>query len=264
MGDRARRGRKSLVPPHPQISPWGCPSFPTPCMKSWLIQFIFISFRNCARVPIFEKPPKKYSAYRIMQILLSPNIDPKRIAKKSYCKLHLVLHFLWILASWHIQVMSIKTYMGSGSTLALILTSFVFHFEWWWCGDGKSSCWCKWRQCVFTASPTQCSSKQYWISEGFGTSIWYVNYLTDICIRYYPVDVSKRMIKGWIPKAERGGGRLDVNQMLSSIIGKGSFTVEVHACSLFAHGITCICMQKFTSTLTSSHCTSAVGCYTLT
>lgn len=33
-------------------------------------------------VPIFEKPPEKYSAHRIMQILLDPNIDSSRIAKK--------------------------------------------------------------------------------------------------------------------------------------------------------------------------------------
>ena len=39
-------------------------------------------FRNCTGVPIFEKPPEKYSAHRIMQILLDPNIDPRRIAKK--------------------------------------------------------------------------------------------------------------------------------------------------------------------------------------
>ena len=39
-------------------------------------------FRNSTGVPIFEKPPKKYSAYRIMQILLNPNIDASRIAKK--------------------------------------------------------------------------------------------------------------------------------------------------------------------------------------
>ena len=43
---------------------------------------VFFDFRNCTGVPIiFEEPAEKYSAYRIMQILLNCNIDPKRIAK---------------------------------------------------------------------------------------------------------------------------------------------------------------------------------------
>lgn len=37
---------------------------------------------NSIGVPIFEKPPKKYSAYRIMEILLDPRIDEEKIACK--------------------------------------------------------------------------------------------------------------------------------------------------------------------------------------
>ena len=56
---------------------------PPLCMNyNAIYLMVFFTFRNCTGVPIFEKPPEKYSAYRIMQILLSPNIDPKRIAKK--------------------------------------------------------------------------------------------------------------------------------------------------------------------------------------
>ena len=43
---------------------------------------MFITFRNGTGVPIFEKPPPKYSAHQIMQILLNPNIDEQRIALK--------------------------------------------------------------------------------------------------------------------------------------------------------------------------------------
>ena len=39
-------------------------------------------YRNSTGVPIFEKPPPKYSARQIMQILLDPNIDKQRIALK--------------------------------------------------------------------------------------------------------------------------------------------------------------------------------------
>ena len=43
---------------------------------------IFFSCRNTSGVPIYEKPPEKYSAYRIMQILLNPKINEQRIAMK--------------------------------------------------------------------------------------------------------------------------------------------------------------------------------------
>lgn len=38
--------------------------------------------RTSSGVPIFEKPPPKYSAYRIMEMLLDPNVDQSRIARK--------------------------------------------------------------------------------------------------------------------------------------------------------------------------------------
>ena len=38
--------------------------------------------RNSLGVPIFEKPPSKYSAMRIIKILLSQSLDEQRIAYK--------------------------------------------------------------------------------------------------------------------------------------------------------------------------------------
>ena len=38
--------------------------------------------RNSFGVPIFERPPPKYSAYGIMKLLLDPNIDKSKIALK--------------------------------------------------------------------------------------------------------------------------------------------------------------------------------------
>ena len=43
---------------------------------------VYLPSRTCSGVPIFEKPPPKYSAYSIMHILLDPNIDESRIARK--------------------------------------------------------------------------------------------------------------------------------------------------------------------------------------
>ena len=48
-----------------------------PCMCK-----VIFSCRNSIGVPIFEKPPEKYSAHRIMQILLNSKIDERRIAMK--------------------------------------------------------------------------------------------------------------------------------------------------------------------------------------
>ena len=44
------------------------------------IYTVNILYRNSIGVPIYEKPPEKYSAHRIMQILLNPKIDKHRIA----------------------------------------------------------------------------------------------------------------------------------------------------------------------------------------
>ena len=41
------------------------------------------TLRNAYGVPIFERPPPKYSAYSIMKLLLDPNIDKSRRAKKQ-------------------------------------------------------------------------------------------------------------------------------------------------------------------------------------
>ena len=41
----------------------------------------FYIHRNSVGVPIFELPPPKYTATRILQILLDPNLDQSRIAK---------------------------------------------------------------------------------------------------------------------------------------------------------------------------------------
>ena len=38
-------------------------------------------YRNSLGIPIFERPPHKYTAARILQILLDPNIDKAVIAK---------------------------------------------------------------------------------------------------------------------------------------------------------------------------------------
>ncbi len=46
------------------------------------MSFHIILYRNSIGVPIYEKPPEKYSAHRIMQILLDPKIDEHRIAVK--------------------------------------------------------------------------------------------------------------------------------------------------------------------------------------
>ena len=44
-----------------------------------MISYLFL-YRNSIGVPIYEKPPEKYSAYRIVQTLLDPKIDEQRIA----------------------------------------------------------------------------------------------------------------------------------------------------------------------------------------
>ena len=55
-------------------------------MKSILttevVLFVFCFCRNSTGVPIFEKPPPKYSAQQIMHILLDPSIDERRIATR--------------------------------------------------------------------------------------------------------------------------------------------------------------------------------------
>ena len=42
---------------------------------------LFSMHRNCMGVPIYERPPPKYTATRILQILLDPNIEQSLIAK---------------------------------------------------------------------------------------------------------------------------------------------------------------------------------------
>ena len=49
--------------------------------------FIFLS-RTVNGVPIYEEPPSKYYAFRIMQILLDPKIDVDRIAKQRPLQTH--------------------------------------------------------------------------------------------------------------------------------------------------------------------------------
>ena len=41
-----------------------------------------LTYRNSVGVPIFEKPPPKYTAYRIVHTLLNTKLDERRIAKK--------------------------------------------------------------------------------------------------------------------------------------------------------------------------------------
>ena len=48
-------------------------------MNYYVLVFIC---RNSFGVPIFERPPPKYSANGIMKLLLDPNIDESRIALK--------------------------------------------------------------------------------------------------------------------------------------------------------------------------------------
>ena len=45
-----------------------------------LVMIIILFCRNAYGVPIFERPPPKYSAYYIMKVLLDPNIDRSRVA----------------------------------------------------------------------------------------------------------------------------------------------------------------------------------------
>ena len=45
-------------------------------------------FRTLSGVPIFEEPPAKYYAFKIMQILLNPKIDEDRIAKQRPLQTH--------------------------------------------------------------------------------------------------------------------------------------------------------------------------------
>ena len=45
-------------------------------------------FRTLSGVPIFEEPPAKYSAFKIMQIVLNPKIDEDRIAKQRPLQTH--------------------------------------------------------------------------------------------------------------------------------------------------------------------------------
>ena len=54
-----------------------------PTCKLILCTLLYCSIcRNSLGVPIFEKPPSKYSAMRIMKILLSQSLDEQRIAYK--------------------------------------------------------------------------------------------------------------------------------------------------------------------------------------
>ena len=52
------------------------------CSWSVGISCSIFTLRSSSCVPIYEYPPDKYSAYQMMQILLDPNIDTKRIAKQ--------------------------------------------------------------------------------------------------------------------------------------------------------------------------------------
>ena len=45
-------------------------------------------YRTLNGVPIFEEPPAKYYAFKIMQILLNPKIDEDRIAKQRPLQTH--------------------------------------------------------------------------------------------------------------------------------------------------------------------------------
>ena len=45
-----------------------------------IVIIFFFFFRNEYGVPIYERPPPKYSAYYIMKVLLDPNIDRSRVA----------------------------------------------------------------------------------------------------------------------------------------------------------------------------------------
>ena len=49
---------------------------------------IVFPFRTLNGIPIFEEPPAKYYAFRIMQILLNPKIDEDRIAKQRPLQTH--------------------------------------------------------------------------------------------------------------------------------------------------------------------------------
>lgn len=49
--------------------------------NTWLSVTLNHYYRNPLGVPVFEKPPAKYSAMRIMQILLNPSIDRNKIAQ---------------------------------------------------------------------------------------------------------------------------------------------------------------------------------------
>ena len=40
----------------------------------------YVNIPVCRNVPIFERPPPKYSAHYIMRVLLDPNIDTSRVA----------------------------------------------------------------------------------------------------------------------------------------------------------------------------------------
>ncbi len=51
-------------------------------MHGWMIYYLPFIHRNCMGVTIFEQPPPKYTATRILQILLDPNIDQSLVAKK--------------------------------------------------------------------------------------------------------------------------------------------------------------------------------------
>ena len=45
-------------------------------------------YRTLNGVPIFEEPPAKYYAFKIMQILLNPKIEEDRIAKQRPLQTH--------------------------------------------------------------------------------------------------------------------------------------------------------------------------------
>lgn len=44
------------------------------------IYYVHLYPRNSFGVPIYENPPPKYSALRIMQILLDPSLSPSKVA----------------------------------------------------------------------------------------------------------------------------------------------------------------------------------------
>ena len=88
--------------------------------------FIFLS-RTVNGVPIYEEPPSKYYAFRIMQILLDPKIDVDRIAKQRPLQTHCSSTFVVDITQLsHLDDIK-KVYMESGYTRALTLMYFDVH-----------------------------------------------------------------------------------------------------------------------------------------